>query len=154
MQNSTFLVLLGPIFASKMKTALPKGLEFGEDLFFFGDLLFSEKTLEFLISARKKLLNFGEDLFSLRSPNFYRKIASIQFKTNENLGQVRLRLNQTSKKAPPLRNPGYAPVSINLKKIFYTRLKLFNGGIGILPMFPKPGFFQGFEFASTDLISF
>ena len=30
-------------------------------------------------------------------------------KTNENLGQVRLRLNQTSKKAPtPLRNPGYA----------------------------------------------
>ena len=37
------------------------------------------------------------------------EFASIQLKTNENLGQIRWRLNQTSKKAPPpLRNPGYA----------------------------------------------
>ena len=45
------------------------------------------------------------------SPKFARKTASISFKSNEKLGQVRLRLYQTSKKAPPprLRNPGYAP---------------------------------------------
>ena len=50
--------------------------------------------------------------FLLRSPKIVRKNASISFKTNENLGQVHLRLYQTSKKAPPppLQNPGYAPV--------------------------------------------
>ena len=35
-----------------------------------------------------------------RSPGFHWTIALIQFKTNENSGQVRLRLNETSKKAP------------------------------------------------------
>ena len=28
-----------------------------------------------------------------KSPNFHRRIASIQFQTNENLGQLRLRLD-------------------------------------------------------------
>ena len=48
------------------------------------------------------------------------EFASIQLKPNENLGQVRLRLNQTSKKAPPpLRNPGYATVSSHSNNYSY-----------------------------------
>ena len=62
--------------------------------------------------GQKNTPNFGEDLFFLfflEITWFSLNIASIQFKTNENSGQVRLRLNETSKKAPlPLRNPGYA----------------------------------------------
>ena len=42
--------------------------------------------------GRKNRFNFGEDLFFRRSPGFDRKTASIWFKTDENLGQVRLLL--------------------------------------------------------------
>ena len=60
--------------------------------------------------AGKTVFNFGEDLFFWRSLDFNRKTASIWFKTDENLGQVRLLLFSPLKKAPlPLRNPGYAP---------------------------------------------
>ena len=55
--------------------------------------------------GQKKPLDFGEDLFFLffiwRSPNFHWKIASIQFKNNENVGQVRLWINgSTFQKSP------------------------------------------------------
>ena len=67
----------------------------------------------------------GEDLFFFwRSPKFDRKTASILFKTNEKLGQVRLRLYQTSKKAPPpLRNSGYAPDRKNARIRFITKMR-------------------------------
>ena len=49
------------------------------------------------------------------------EFASIQLKPNENSGQVRLQLNQTSKKAPPplLRNPGYATISSHSNNYSY-----------------------------------
>ena len=57
-QNSTFLVLLRPIFAPKMKTALPP-----KDLLLFGP----EKWSFFFWSSPKvgqeKAVNFGEHLF-------------------------------------------------------------------------------------------
>ena len=106
--------------------------------FFFGDhLILDRKTLWISVETffgQKNILNYGKDLFFCffleitwfwtekhsefrrrpffsffwRSPGFHWRIASIQFQTNENLGQVRMRLNETSKKAPPLRNPGNA----------------------------------------------
>ena len=73
---------------------------FGEDLFFLRSCNF----------GRKNRFKSGEDLF-LRSIEFDRKTASIWFKTDENLGQVRLLLFPASKKAPSpsLEIPGYAP---------------------------------------------
>ena len=47
----------------------------------------------------KNRFNFGEDLFFWSSPDFDRKTASIWFKTDENLGQVRLLLFSPLKKA-------------------------------------------------------
>ena len=83
--------------------------------FFFEDHLFlAGKTSWICDFGQNKPLNFDEDLFFCwRSPNFHWKIASNQFKINENLGQVRLRLKKTSKKPPPpfLWNPGYAPAN-------------------------------------------
>ena len=96
MQNSTFLVLLRPIFAPKIKTAPPKGIcepklwrtcrcldqssgvfwfwsspKVGEDLSFGDHLISARKTLWISDFGRKKPLNFGEDLcFCWRSPTF------------------------------------------------------------------------------------
>ena len=56
------------------------------------------------VSRQKNALNFGEDFFFGDHSILAEKrseFASIQLKPNENSGQVRLRLNQTSKKAPP-----------------------------------------------------
>ena len=88
MQNSTFFVLLRPIFAPKMKTAPPKGFGsrscegfavvwtrieefFGSGAqprsvktFFFRDHLFlARKTLGISDFGRKNPSNFGKDLF-------------------------------------------------------------------------------------------
>ena len=64
------------------------------------------RSLDF---GRKNALNFGEDPFFLEITcswtEKHSEIASIQLKTHKNSGQLRLRLNQTSKKDPlPLRN--------------------------------------------------
>ena len=74
--------------------------------------------------GRKNPLNFSEDLYFWSSPDFDRKTASIEFTTEENLGQVRLRLHQTSKKSPPppLRNPGYATAA-TAERHFHTKFK-------------------------------
>ena len=98
MQNRTFLVLLRPIFAQKMKTGPPpKGcgdegvaviwaeeafeigrkirLNFGEDLFFLEITCFwAEKPFEFPISAEKSVSISVKTFFFLRSPVFGRKI--------------------------------------------------------------------------------
>ena len=51
--------------------------------------------------------------------NLTKKTASIWFKIDESLGQVRLLLFQASKKAPSsLRNPGYAPEQHYRKCVF------------------------------------
>ena len=78
MQNSTFLVLLRPIFAPKMKTAPPKGFEsqsceeldvvWTRMVEFFGSGAHSKsvKTFFFWRSpnfGQENPLNFGEDLF-------------------------------------------------------------------------------------------
>ena len=95
MQNSMLLVLLRPIFAPKMKIApLPMG--------------YGSRSCEGLAVNWTSIVNFfgsgvhakSAKTFFWRSPNFDRKNASIYLKTNENLGQVRLRLFQTSKNAP------------------------------------------------------
>ena len=54
-------------------------------------LLLAGKTAQIFDFGQKKPSDFGEDLFFWRSPNFQWKIASIQFRNNENSGQVRLR---------------------------------------------------------------
>ena len=70
--------------------------EFCEDPFFFGiHLISAEKTV--LISV--KTFFFGDHLILTEKP----------LQTDENLGQVCLLLFSPLKKAPPLRNPGYAP---------------------------------------------
>ena len=118
-----FFVLLRPIFAPKMKTAPPTGLgsRSCEGLpviwtrkveFFFLERIqsWSGEVTEFWLRpfflrspkfGWKNRFNFGEDLFFFwRSPDFDRKTASIWFKTDENLGQVRLLLFSPLKKAP------------------------------------------------------
>ena len=87
-------------------------LNFGEDLFldrktfwitaktFFFYFLFW-RSLDF---GQKNTPNFGEDLFFSffwRSPGFHWTIASIQFKTNENSGQVSFTVEWNFKKSPP-----------------------------------------------------
>ena len=63
------------------------------------------KTVSILV----KTFVFGEHLILTK------KNASIWFKTDENLGQVRLLLFSPLKKAPsPLQNPGYAPGMFNV----------------------------------------
>ena len=88
-------------------------LSFGEDVEFRWRLVFFFfLEINCLFSARKSLWVSAKTFFVWSSPNFHWKIASIQFKTDENLGQVLLRLDQTSKPPPPpppLRNLGYAP---------------------------------------------
>ena len=75
------------------------------------------------VSRQKNALNFGEDFFFGDHSILAEKrseFASIQLKPNENSDQVRLQLNQTSKKAPPpLRNPGYATVSSHSNNYSY-----------------------------------
>ena len=58
--------------------------------------------------GRNNALNFGEDLFFLfvlEITSFWTEkrsdFALIQLKVHKNSGQLRLQLNQTSKKAPP-----------------------------------------------------
>ena len=95
MQNSTFLVLQRPIFAPKLKTALPPtglGSRSCEGLaviwtrivefFCSGAHPKLVKTFFFVFSrspnlGRKNRLNLGEDLFFWRSPDFDKKTASI-----------------------------------------------------------------------------
>ena len=83
--------------------------------FFYGDHLFlAVKTAKIFDFSQKKPSDFGEDLFFFRrSSNFCWKIASIQFRNDGNLGQVRLR-----NKLP--KNPGYVLVlhegSVNAEK--------------------------------------
>ena len=124
MQNWTFLVLLRPIFAPKMKTApqrdwrakVVKDLLLLEFCFFSGahpklvrksewilvkSFFFSEITR----FRPKKPFQFRWRpffCFVRRSPDFDRKTASIWFKIDENLGQVPLLLFQASKKPHPL----------------------------------------------------
>ena len=118
MQNSTFLVLLN-------KNSHPNGLgsRSCEGLAVFWtwevDFFFLERTQSWSAEATEfwwrpffwtspnfgwnNRFNFGDDLFfggGGRSPDFNKKTASICFKTNENLGQVRLLLFSPLKKAP------------------------------------------------------
>ena len=130
MQNSTFFVLLRPIFAPRMKTAPPPPKDWepklwrscrcldqnsgvfwfrsspkvGENLFYLEITDFGQKNLGISDFGRKNPSKFGEDFFFGVHLNLTEKTTSISFKTsNENLGQVRLRWYQTSKKAhPPL----------------------------------------------------
>ena len=128
MQNTTFLVLLRPIFAPKMKTATPMGLGSRSceglpviwtrnvEFFFSGSHpklvkktdWISVKTFflfffgDHLISAGKTVSILVKTFFFWRSPDFDRKTASIWFKTDENLGKVRFLLFPASKNPPPL----------------------------------------------------
>ena len=166
-QNSAFLVLLRPIFAPKMKTAPPpkefgsrscEGLAviwtrivefFGsgahpksmKTFFFLLDItcFWPEKPFEFLISARKSLWISVKTFFGgvWRPPNFYWKIASIQFKTNENFGQVRLQLYQTSKKAPLLCEILATRLAITLKIFFPLMGGWFDKFLNIGRIFSK-----------------
>ena len=60
------------------------------------------RSLDF---GRQNALNVGEDLFFLEITCFWTEkrseFASIQLKKHKNLGKLRLRLNQTSKKSLP-----------------------------------------------------
>ena len=99
-QNSTYLVLLRPIFAPKMKTLPPTGLGSRR---FKKLLLFGPEKWSFFSGAHTKLIRSDwilvKAFFFWRSPDFDRKTASIWFKTDENLGQVRLLLFLPLKKA-------------------------------------------------------
>ena len=135
MQNSTFLVLLRPIFAPKMKTAPSKGiwkpkvwktcchLDQNSGVFGPGAHPKSLKTFFFFWSlpnfGRKIPLNFWNlarkslwipfFVFFWRSPNFHWKITTIQLK----FGWSSFTAVSNFKKSPPpspLRNRGYAPV--------------------------------------------
>ena len=76
-----------PVFDRKNRS------NFGEDLFFFWRPL---------VFGRKNRLNSGEDPFFWGGYLFSaEKIISILFKTDENLGQVRLLIFQASKKPSP-----------------------------------------------------
>ena len=71
----------------------------------------------------KNRFKFGEDLFFWRSPDFDTKTASIWFKTDENLGQVRLLLFSPLKKArSPFAKPGYAPGMFNVPVLIFCHL--------------------------------
>ena len=81
--------------------------------FFFGDHLISAGEID---SILVKTLFFGDHL-----PDFDRKTASISFKTDESLGQVRVLLFSASKKAPPpLRILGYAPDCNAFIKLYFS----------------------------------
>ena len=71
LQNRTFLELLGPIFAQKMKTAPPKG--FGCRSCEGVDVIWPEEPFEFPISARKSLWISVKTFFFSGSPVFGRK---------------------------------------------------------------------------------
>ena len=76
------------------------GVIANKDLFFF--FFFFWKAPDF---GQKNALNFDEHLFFLFLEITWfslNNIASIHFETNEISGQLRLRLNHTSKKPPPL----------------------------------------------------
>ena len=130
MQNSTFLVLLRPIFAPKMKTAPPTGMGSRScegllviwtrkvEFFFLERTLSWSEVTEFWLRpffwrspkfGWKNRFNFGEDLFFWRSPDFDRKTASIWFKMVKIWVKFVYCCFQLSKKPPSLlRNPGYA----------------------------------------------
>ena len=85
MQNSTFLVLLRPIFAPKMKTALPNG--FGEQKLWTTCRYLGQKSGFLFSGAQPKFFRKMEwilvntFIFCLRSPNFGRKAVWISVKT-------------------------------------------------------------------------
>ena len=105
-QSCEELLLFGPEKWCFLVRSLPK---IGEDrfLFFFFFLrspVFGQKNPKNFRFRPEKPFKFGEDLFFF----FFRehlkvtKNVSILFKTNEYLGQVRLRLHQTSYKTPAI----------------------------------------------------
>ena len=118
-------------------------LNFGEDLFFFGEhLILGEKKLWISNFGREIALNFGEDLFffflentlfwvekTFELPSFPRNFVSIfgqtvwnWFRSNENSSQGRLHTSHSFKIAPPpFPNPGYAPAPTYLKNLINSR---------------------------------
>ena len=120
MQNSTFLVLLRPIFAPKMKTTpqrdwvaeVCEGLAviwtrklefFGLTEFWWRPFLLFFVFRDHLISAGKTVSEEGEDLFFFGDHLISAgKTISTVVKTNKNLGQVRWLLFS------PLKNPPFA----------------------------------------------
>ena len=148
-----------PIFGEKLKTAPSKGnwvpklwstcrdlvrksvgisdfgrkisLNFGEDLFFFGDHLFlGGKNVRISDSGRKIGLNFGEDFFFWRSPVFgrkkrlnfraFREISSqfLNKPCDSDSRRMKIRIKVvcsfftlSKKPPPPFPNPGYAPAA-------------------------------------------
>ena len=99
-----FFIWRSPVFGRKKPLNFwfrpGKAFEFRRRPFFYWDHLFLAGKTPW-ISDFGVWISVKTFFFFRRSPNFHWKIASIQFKTNESLGQVRFRLDQTSKKAPP-----------------------------------------------------
>ena len=136
MQNRTFLEVLRPSFAQKMKTAPPKG--FGCRSWEGVAVIRPEEPFEFPISAEKSVSILVKTFFFIfyfifwRSPVFgpknrsnfrFRPKNSSQFWINRlNLIQEQWKFGSKSltmvslfqKSPPPFRNPGYAPVTQRL----------------------------------------
>ena len=87
-------------WGGSLKFGQNKRLNFGENIFFYGDHLNLDKIC---VSILVKTFFFGDHL------NWDRKSDSIGVNTNQNLGQDRLRLFPASKTAPPMQIPGYVP---------------------------------------------
>ena len=114
MQNSTFLVLLRPIFGEKINS--PPLKEIGCRSWEVDVVTRPEKAFEFSILA-EKFVSISMKTFFLETTCFWAKKA-FEFpsfprnsvKNNDNSGQGCLQFSHSFKKAlPPFSNPGYAP---------------------------------------------
>ena len=104
--------------------------------FFFGDHLFlGRKTVRISNFPRKIRLNFGENLFFLEITCFwaekpfefplsakkYVSVSNKPFESDSRAMKSRVRIDYScltlSKKQPPFRNPGYAPVYMNISLV-------------------------------------
>ena len=136
MQNRTFLVLLRPIFAQKMKTG-PSPKEFGCRSCKGVAVIRPEEPCEFPISAEKSVsisvktfffvfcFVFGDHLVLAEKPFEFPisaeksvSILNTPFESDSRAMKIRVKVAYScltfSKKPPPFRNPGYAPSFIIL----------------------------------------
>ena len=141
MQNRTFLLLFGPIFGEKFKTAPPK--EIGCRSREVDVVIRCEKALEFPISAEKSgPISVKTFFFFWRTPDFglkkrldfraFREIPS-QFsdkpcETDSSTMKIRVKVVCSfltlSKKPPPFPIPGYAPGPDPVKIVIVCQMKI------------------------------
>ena len=103
-----------------------KAFGFRRRPFFFLEItcFWPEKTLKFVISARKSLRISAKTFFFFNSPDFHWNFASIQFRNDKNLGQVNAGFQLSPPDfnfAPPPRSreAGDAPESLNIVTEYY-----------------------------------